>query len=292
MPNSSKTLDKPFEQQNSASQMDFFPVHHNTSPSRSNERRGGGRRKQAEPGRFLGVRRRPWGRYAAEIRDPTTKERHWLGTFDTAQEAALAYDRAALSMKGTQAKTNFIYSHNNSTFQYSLLTPVFDDFQQQTLALKTPPPQDTQSQSLTVSNSCIPQQHDTCQGEEALGDSFFFSNASTDSNSGYLGCIVPDNCLRPPSKRMDNIVNPESFYNSLNDEKHTLGFNELPGDRTGAEGGVGSYTEDFGWINGGKDDNYGLSAVIHNTPLLVEDGCMGDLYPTYGDVTQLSHSMF
>ncbi|CAK7323621.1 unnamed protein product [Dovyalis caffra] len=68
------------------------------------------KRSSRQSSRYLGVRRRPWGRYAAEIRNPCTKERHWLGTFDTAEEAAIAYDLSSISFSGIErARTNFYY---------------------------------------------------------------------------------------------------------------------------------------------------------------------------------------
>nr|QYY53011.1 ERF1.5 [Aeluropus littoralis] len=83
---------------------------------------GGGVRGGGGDAHYRGVRKRPWGRYAAEIRDPLKKTRVWLGTFDTPVEAALAYDRAARALRGSKARTNF---PDHDVHHLHLLPPPF-----------------------------------------------------------------------------------------------------------------------------------------------------------------------
>ncbi|KAL5720513.1 Serine/threonine-protein kinase/endoribonuclease IRE1 [Ranunculus cassubicifolius] len=89
-----------------------------SSSSSSSSGNKGGRykgRNRSNTNKFVGVRQRPSGRWVAEIKDTTQKIRMWLGTFETAEEAAKAYDEAACLLRGSNTRTNFITQVSNDS---------------------------------------------------------------------------------------------------------------------------------------------------------------------------------
>lgn len=128
-------------------------------PTKTTKMKAGSRRNS---NKFIGVRQRPSGRWVAEIKDTTQKIRMWLGTFESAEEAARAYDEAACLLRGSNTRTNFVTQVSSNSPLASRINMLLNNNKinkpnpNPKPQKKHPQPQPTSSQDVESSTSTSP----------------------------------------------------------------------------------------------------------------------------------------
>lgn len=162
--------------------------------------------------KFVGVRQRPSGRWVAEIKDTTQKIRMWLGTFETAEEAARAYDEAACLLRGSNTRTNFITHVSVDSPLASRIRNLLDSKK------GTKQKQAVDASSASVSNAIV---SSTCTSTSSS------SSISSGSNSSTTSGIFQDTQLFDDAYKPDlSNCNNEEFEFSTCQSDLSWGFSQ------------------------------------------------------------------
>lgn len=150
------------------------------------------RSRSPSKSKFVGVRQRPSGKWVAEIKNTTQKIRMWLGTFDTAEEAALAYDEAACLLRGSNTRTNFL---NTTPCNPALSLKIKNLLNQKRSQIKgTGPPTSAEARYDSSGKAIVRSMSSLCSTNES------FSSSSSSNIQREASLVVASNPLEDAYK--------------------------------------------------------------------------------------------
>ncbi|ERN05580.1 hypothetical protein AMTRI_Chr12g234120 [Amborella trichopoda] len=165
--------------------------------------------------KFKGIRKRKWGKWVSEVRLPNSRERIWLGSYDTAEKAARAYDAAVFCLRGPTAHFNFPANHPKIQSSGRLTADEIRAVAAQ-FANEAPAPTSTSTSTVKDPPESPVESEQTVQ-ESDSNWSFIESLLSDSSNSGFSGVDFNFPCPLLDDFPSENLTFPAVDYDGFED---------------------------------------------------------------------------